>query len=168
MDAAPGRTRAKSEALVATLFFTATFFSLGEAAFEAHVNYPAWLLIGDGSFRDYHRAITARIGFLLVPLAASLVLNLLLLWRRPPAIPRWSVWATLALQLVAWASAVLIQIPIQAQLSEGGYSRELIERLIRTDFAYRKVPGYLRLVLASWMLYRVATPDPRAGLRPGA
>jgi len=30
--------------LTATLFFVFTFFSLGEAAFEAHVNYPAWLV----------------------------------------------------------------------------------------------------------------------------
>jgi len=35
------------------------------------------------------------------------------------------VWTT--------ASAILVQIPIQIQLSAAGYSRELLERLIGTD-----------------------------------
>lgn len=96
-----------------------------------------------------------------MPIAASLVLNVLLLWWRPPEIPRWAVWATLALQAVAWTSAALVQIPIQARLSADGYSRELIERLIWTDFAYRKVPAYLRLALTGWMLYRVAAGNRR-------
>jgi len=145
--------------LTATLFFVFTFFSLGEAAFEAHVNYPAWLRISDESFRAYHQAVSGRIAFLIIPLALSTVLNLLLVWWRPPPIPAWSVWTTLGLQLVAWVSAVWIQIPIQMQLSAGGYSMELLQRLIWTDLVYRKLPGYVRLLIASWMLYRVVKSD---------
>src|SRR5688572_6522151 len=103
--------------IVLTLFFILSFFSLGEAAFEAHVNYPAWLRISDESFGPYHRAITARIGVLLVPLALTALLNILLLWWRPKPIPRWALWTTLALQVVAWLSAFLVQIPIQMQLN---------------------------------------------------
>ena len=35
------------------------------------------------------------------------------------------------------------------------YSVELIQRLIWTDMLYRKVPGYVRLVIVGWMLYGV-------------
>ena len=38
------------------------------------------------SFGPYHRAITARIGFLIVPLALTTLLNVLLLWWRPPSV----------------------------------------------------------------------------------
>ena len=146
---------ARAGSLIATLFFAVTFFSVGEAAFEAHVNYPAWLLISDDSFGPYHREITARIPFLLVPIGISMVLNVLLLWRRPPSIPLWSLWATLGLQLLAWLSTAFIQIPIQRQLGAGGYSRELLERLIWTDLLYRKLPSYVRLAVAGWMLHGV-------------
>ena len=48
----------------------------------------------------------------------------------------------------------MIQIPIQRRLSSGGYSDELLERLISTDLPYRKWPGYLRAAIA-WMLFSI-------------
>jgi hypothetical protein len=142
--------------LVATLFFAFTFFSFGEAVFEGHVNYPAWLHITDrASFEGYHQALSARIGILIVPLVLSTILNAALLLWRPRAIPAWPVWVTLALMLVIWISTVSIQLPIQMQLASGGYSADRLQRLISTDLLYRKVPGYLRLLVAGWMLYRV-------------
>lgn len=149
--------------LMGTLFFAFAFFSAGEAAFEAHVNYPAWLHIGDGSFRAYHQAVSARIAFLLVPLFLSTLLNVLLLSWRPPGIPTWSVWVTLGLQLVAWVSAASVQIPIQAELSASGYSTDLLNRLIWTDLLYRKVPLYVRLLIVGWMMYRALTAAAAAG-----
>jgi hypothetical protein len=119
------------------------------------VNYPAWLQISDDSFPAYHRVISARIGFLIVPLVLATLLNVVLIWLRPAAVASWTVWATLAMHALAWGSALLVQIPIQVQLSQDGYSRELIERLIWTDLLYRKMPGYLRLLIMGWMLYGV-------------
>lgn len=150
-------TRSTAAESILTLFFVLSFFSIGEAAFEAHVNYPAWLHISDQSFAPYHGAITARVGFFIVPLALSTVLNVLLLRWRPAAIPLWAVWTTLALQIVAWLSAWLVQIPIQTQLGAAGYSRHLLERLIWTDLMYLKVPSYIRLVMTAWMLHRVVS-----------
>ena len=143
-------------AVIGTLFFVFTFFSFGEAAFEGHVNYPAWLRITDrASFLAYHQALSSRIGVLIVPLVLSTILNAALLRWRPRAIPAWSVWLTLALMIVTWISTVSIQIPIQMQLSAEGYSLAGLQQLIATDLLYRKLPGYVRLLVASWMLYRV-------------
>jgi hypothetical protein len=146
--------------MIATLFFALSFFSFGEAVFEGHVNYPAWLRISDQSFVPYHQEIAARIGFLIVPLVLTTVLNILLIWWRPPSIPLWAVWSTLALQILMWLSTVLVQIPIQMRLSSGGYSSDLLERLIWTDFLYRKVPGYIRLAITGWMLYFAVKAEP--------
>ena len=148
-------TTSKAGDVVATLFFMSSFFSMGAAVFEGQVNYPAWLRISDQSFIAYHQAIGARIGFLIVPLVLATVFNILLLWRRPASIPLWAVWSTLALQGAMWVSTVAIQVPIQFRLGAQGYSSELLHRLIWTDLLYRKLPGYARLAITGWMLYRV-------------
>jgi hypothetical protein len=149
--------------MIATLFFALTFFSFGAAVFEGHVNYPAWLRISDQSFVPYHRAISERIGVLIVPIVLSTVFNILLIWWRPLSIPLWAVWSTLALQTLMWVSTVLIQIPIQMRLSAGGYSGDLLQRLIWTDLLYRKVPGYIRVAITGWMLYFAVKAAPVGG-----
>jgi len=143
----------KLQDIIATLFFAFSFFSFGEAVFEGHVNYPAWLVISDQSFQAYHQALSSRIAFLIVPLALTTVLNVLLIWWRPPCIPGWAVWTTLGLSVSGWISTLSLQIPIQMQLYAHGYSAELLQRLIWTDLLYRKIPGYIRLVIVGWMLY---------------
>lgn len=148
-----------ARAVTLTAFFVLSFFSLGEAAFESHVNYPAWLHISDASFLAYHRQLSARIGVMLVPLATTIVLNVVLLVWPPASVTRGPLWATLALHVLMVLSTVTVQIPIQLRLGTEGYSREAIERLIWTDLWYRKLPGYIRLAITAWMLHR-ATARP--------
>jgi uncharacterized BrkB/YihY/UPF0761 family membrane protein len=139
--------------LTAAVFFVLTFFSAGGATVESFVNYPTWLLIGKNEFPHFHQALGPRIVVtMVIPLLLSTVMNIALFWSRPPAISRWSVWATLLLALFIWVASILVQIPIQTQLDESGFSREAIEKLIETDLFFRTVPGYLRLALSCWML----------------
>lgn len=141
---------------VAAAFLLLTFYTAGGGTVESFVNYPTWLLIGEAEFKAYHHALGPRIVFtLVVPLLLSTGFNVLLFWFRPAAIPRWSVWATLLLVLFTWISTALIQIPIQAQLGESGFSRAAIERLIATDLPFRVVPSYLRLAVSFRMLLLV-------------
>lgn len=135
------------------VFFLLTFFSGGGATVESFVNYPTWLLIGETNFKAYHNALGPRIVLTMVlPYLASTVFNVLLFWHRPASVPRWAVWVTLGFAVLGWVSTAAIQIPIQAQLSETGFSREAIERLIATDLPLRVIPGFLRLGVAFWML----------------
>lgn len=141
---------------IIALFFLLTFFSAGGAAVESFVNYPTWLLLDQSDFKAYHNALGPRIVWsMVVPLLLSTVFNVLLFWFRPASVPRWSVWVTLVLVLFILVATITVQIPIQTQLGETGYSREAIERLIRTDLPMRAVPGYLRLGIAFWMLLRL-------------
>ena len=138
---------------VTALFFMLSFFGAGGGTVESFVNYPTWLLIGENEFQAFHQALGQRIIItMVIPMALSTVFNVLLFWYRPSVIPRWTVWVTLALALISWISSALIQIPIQIQLSETGYSREAIERLIATDLPLRAIPNFSRLGIAFWML----------------
>jgi uncharacterized BrkB/YihY/UPF0761 family membrane protein len=60
----------------------------------------------------------------------------------------------LFLNLIALVSTIAIQIPIQLELSKG-FSSELIERLISTDFVYRRIPMFLLAIVNFTMLFRV-------------
>ncbi|MBC7922698.1 MAG: hypothetical protein H7Z75_16590 [Ferruginibacter sp.] len=155
---------------VTAVFFLLTFFSAGGGTVESLVNYPTWLLIGAAEFKAYHQALGPRIvASMVLPALFATVFNVLMLWFRPSAIPRWSVWTLFILGLIGWVSTAVIQIPIQAQLDETGFSKEAIERLISTDLPLRVIPGFLRLGLAFWMLLRIMTPyaHQTSGLAPG-
>jgi hypothetical protein len=144
-----------THSLTTAAFFLFTFFSAGGATVESFVNYPTWLLIGEDGFQAFHQALGPRIVVtMVIPLLLSTGLNVVLFWHRPLAIPRWSVWVTLLLVSCIWASSALLQIPIQAQLDESGFSKEAIEQLIASDLSFRTVPGYIRLAFSFWMLLK--------------
>ena len=144
---------------ITAVFFLLTFFSAGGGTVESLVNYPTWLLLGAADFKAFHNALGPRIVLTMVmPYLASTVFNVLLFRRRPAQVPRWSIWVTVGLAGLGWVSTAAIQIPIQAQLSETGFSREAIERLIATDLPLRTIPGLLRVGVVFWMLLRVLRP----------
>ena len=146
--------------------FALVFYGTGAACIESFVNYPSWRLIGATDFAAYHRFITPRVVALLVaPALLGTAFTLLLLWRRPPAVPRWAVWAAIALQAVVWVSTATVQVPMQLQFSAGNVSIPLIGRLIETNFWFRRVPYGLCAGLFVWMAARVmrAGDDGRAG-----
>lgn len=137
------------------LAFALVFYGNGAALIESFVNYPSWHLIGAESFPAYHRFIGPRvIAFLVAPAVLGTVLTIVLLRFRPAAIPLWSVWVAILLQLVVWVSTATIQVPIQLQLAEQGASAPLLERLIETNWWLRRVPYGACAALFLWMASR--------------
>ena len=135
---------------------TLVFYGTGAAFIESFVNYSSWHLVGAAEFTRYHRFISPRIlAYLVAPLLLGTVFTVLLLWFRPPAIPIWAVWLAIALQAIVWASTAAIQVPIQIQLSANGLSLPAIDRLIETNFWFRRVPYGLCAGLFMWMASRV-------------
>ncbi|HYH82474.1 MAG TPA: hypothetical protein VEX86_21965 [Longimicrobium sp.] len=140
--------------------FALVFYGNGAAFIESFVNYPSWRLIGTDEFIVYHQFISPRVLALLVaPALLGTVFTILLLWKRPGEIPRWAVWAAIAVQAVVWVSTVSTQIPIQIQLSQQGMSVELIERLIVTNFWLRRVPYAVCAALFLWMAAQTMGAD---------
>lgn len=135
--------------------FALVFYVLGAAFLEGFVNYRTWRLIGAAEFRAYHQAITPRVVvFLVVPAFLTLVLTFILLWWRPSPIPRWSVWLSLALNLVAAVVSITSQVPIQMEFDRSGLSLPLLDRLILMDWL-RKVPISINAILFLWMMSKV-------------
>jgi hypothetical protein len=144
------------------LAFALVFYGNGAAYIESFVNYPSWHLVGSDAFLDYHRFIGPRvIAFLVVPALLGTVLTIILLWFRPAAVPLWSVWVAILLQLVVWASTATIQVPIQLQLAVHGASPALLERLMETNWWFRRVPYTVCAALFLWMATQAIAPHER-------
>jgi len=133
--------------------FALMFYGLGASFVESFVNYPTWPLIGAAEFKAYHQALSPLvIGYMVVPMLVGTSLTLLLAWLRPAPIPAWAIWLSVGLQLVVWVSTAAIQLPIQFQLSSDGLSLPLIQKLISTNFWFRKIPQVINIVLFMWMM----------------
>ena len=136
--------------------FALVFYGTGAAFIEGFVNYASWPLISGDAFVAYHRFISPRvIAFLVAPLLLGTAFTIAMVWARPAAIPAWAVWAAIAAHAIVWVSTVTIQLPIQFQLSAQGQSVALIERLIATNFWWRRIPYGLCAGLFLWMAARV-------------
>lgn len=137
------------------LTFALVFYVMGAAFLEGFVNYRTWHLIGAAEFKAYHQALTPRVvAFLVAPAFLVIVLTFLLLRWRPSPIPRWSVWLSLVLNLVAVIVSVTSQIPIQAEFDRSGLSLTLLDRLILMDWL-RKGAVIMSAILFLWMMAKV-------------
>ena len=148
------------------VFIVLTFYGLGAGYLESFVNYPLWHIIGaTDRWVAYHEALGPRVVIVLaIPaLALSLIANLLLFVRRPPAVPAWTVAATLSLLLLSTASTLVIQIPIQMAL-DVAYDRAALDRLISSSLWLRDVPGGIRAVVAAYMLRLVVSGSMPVGV----
>ena len=94
------------------------------------------------------------IAFLVAPALLGTLCTALLLRFRPAAIPLWSVWVAVALQMVVWVSTATIQLPMQLELAAHGYSAPLVERLIETNWWLRRLPYAACAVVFLWMAAR--------------
>ncbi len=138
------------------LMFALVFYVAGAAFVQSFVNYPTWNLIGAVDFKWYHQAMGSLIIWVMVlPWFVEILLTVLLFWLRPQTIPRRAVAVALILNLIALASTIMIQLPIQNRLSDYGPSPELLERLLATD-PIRWIPLILKMPLYLWMMYVVA------------
>jgi len=143
----------RSSAWLFLITFSLIFYGVGASFVESFVNYPTWRLIGAGEFLKYHQAIGPLvIGFMVIPMMIGTVLTILLVWFRPAGIPGWAIWLSIVLQILVWISTAFIQVPIQIELSSSGLSLPLIDRLIVTNFWFRKVPQILNTLLFLWMM----------------
>jgi hypothetical protein len=133
--------------------FALVCYGVGASFVESFVNYPTWALVGAMEFRAFHEAVGQLvIRYMVIPMLFTTALTVLLLWFRPGPVPRWALWLSIGLQLVTWASTAAIQLPIQFELSRDGVSLALLERLIVTNWWFRRVPNLVNAFLFVWMM----------------
>jgi hypothetical protein len=138
------------------LAFALIFYANGAAFVESFVNYPSWRLVGANEFIRYHQFISPRVvAFLVVPALSATVLTAVMLKFRPAAIPLWSVWTALGLQIIVWVSSAAIQIPMQVEFSSKGFSEETLAKLLISNFWLRRIPLAAAAALFVWMTHKV-------------
>lgn len=145
----------KISAIVFSVYILLAFYVFGGGIVNSLVAYRTWRVVGANEFPEFHHIDSS----LIIPLFVvffflSFVPQILLLWFRPVVISRWLVWLALLFNFIALISTITIQMPIQVELDKK-FSIELIERLISTDFIYRRIPMLLMALINFIMLYKV-------------
>ena len=155
----------KISSVVFSVYILLSFYVFGGGIVNSLVAYRTWRAVGANEFPKFHEIDSS----LIIPLFVvffflSFLLQILLFWFRPMVISKWLVWLALFFNLITLVSTINIQIPIQVELGKK-FSLELIERLISTDFIYRRIPMLLLAIINFIMLYKVVKhssnkPDP--------
>ncbi len=149
--------RNRISAIVFTVYIVMTFYVFGGGIVNSLVAYKTWRAVGAEEFPAFHQIDSKLIIPLFVIFAfLSFIPQILLFWSRPMVIPRILVWLALLCNIIALASSIIIQIPIQIE-PDKQFSLELIDRLIATDFTYRKIPMILMAIINTVMLYKVVS-----------
>lgn len=158
-------TKNKISTIVFSVYILLAFYVFGGGIVNSLVAYRTWRAVGANEFPEFHQIDSA----LIIPLFViffflSFIPQILMFWFRPMTISRWLVWSALFFNLITLVSTITIQIPIQVELDKR-LSLELIEKLISTDFIYRRIPMFLLAIINFIMLYKVVkhsitTPNP--------
>jgi uncharacterized BrkB/YihY/UPF0761 family membrane protein len=145
----------KISTIVFSVYILLAFYVFGGGIVNSLVAYKTWRAVGANEFPAFHQIDSA----LIIPLFVIFYLlcfipQILLFWFRPMVIPKWLVLTALVLNLITLVSTITIQIPIQLELDKA-FSLKLIDRLVSTDFMYRRIPMVLMAIINFIMLYRV-------------
>ena len=141
--------------IVFSVYILLVFYVFGGGVVNSLVAYRTWRAVGADEFPEFHQIDSS----LIIPLFViffllSFIPQILLFWFRPRVIPKSLVWLALLFNTITLVSTITIQIPIQVELDKL-FSLELIERLIATDFIYRRIPMLLMAIINFIMLYKV-------------
>ena len=145
----------KISSIAFSIYILLAFYVFGGGIINSLVAYRTWRWVGADEFPKFHQIDSS----LIIPLFViffflSFIPQILLFWFRPVVISKWLVWLALLFNLITLVSTIIIQIPIQVELDKE-FSLELIERLISTDFIYRRIPMFLLAIINFIMLYKV-------------
>lgn len=150
---------------VPDLLFVAAFalslYCVGGGAIEGFVTYPTWPHVGAAEFKGFHRVVDPRvIGWLVVPFVAATLATAALIPFGPERLPRWMPAAALTLQAITWIATLAVEVPIQRRLSRDGYSKPLLERMMRVDRLFRQLPNLaLALLFVGMALVLFSSAD---------
>lgn len=145
----------KISTIVFSVYILLAFYVFGGGIVNSLVAYRTWRAVGANEFPEFHHIdSTLIIPLFVIFFFLSFIPQILLIWFRPMVIPKWLVWLALLFNFITLVSTITIQIPIQVELDKK-FSLELIERLISTDFLYRRIPMLLLAAVNFIMLYKV-------------
>jgi len=138
--------------------FALLFYSFGSSGVEADVDYAFWPFIGAADWLPYRHSgsLGIFVGLFLLPAFLPILLKLPLIWLRPPGLAKG--WVLLSLAADVWVfyiTATYFVPKLQLPLDKG-FSRLLIEELLRNNFLLRGSVILAMYALMAWLFLRVA------------
>lgn len=101
-------------------FSLLSFYSCGTAMMDYFLLYPSRYLVGENEFIAYHKLLEAAILPVSVfPFLLITILNVFLIWFRPPHVSKRLIWISLVCLILDLVSTALFQAPWNFELSEG-------------------------------------------------
>ena len=142
--------------------FALLFYSAGTADMDGNVGFYLWPAIGAVDWLPFRQSGSLAIfaGVFLLPGFLPLLLHIPLIWLRPAGLPRWGVLLLLA--TYAWVffiTATYFVPKLQLPLDKG-FSRPLIEELLRNDFRLRGAMFTAMYFVMAWLFLKVAAGRP--------
>jgi hypothetical protein len=133
----------------------ATLVMVGVIWFVQVVHYPLFAGVGAAGFRGYAAEHGRRTTWVVAPpMLVELGTGLMLVWRRPDAMPAAWAWAGVALLAVVWAATFGLAVPRHAELGRG-FDARAHRRLVRSNWV-RTVAWTLRGALVVLVAARTA------------
>lgn len=143
-----------------------SMYSLGGAAVEEFVYYPAWKVVGATEFPAFHQSLSDRlIPAFVAPFFLSVLLSGLLIWARPTEVSAKLVLLAFLMNLTIFLATIGWAIPIQMQLGKE-QSLEAIDRLIGIDRPWRLLPGLVVGAANCGILFGLCSGAGRRALPP--
>lgn len=146
------------------LFFFLSFYCFGAGMMDSFVIYHGWKFVSAADFAKVHQETGSRIVpvFVFATLLMT-VMTIVMLWKRPVIIPKSWVVAALTCEITSWVSSAIIQIPIQAKLSQG---KDIValERLLLTDWI-RIIAWVVYIIIVSRMVVLILSTYERNMVR---
>ena len=126
-------------------FFALFFYVWGTTNLEGLMNYPFWRDMGQMISNDNFIKLRADHGWkvfplLVAPLVLLQVVTIALVVVAPPSLPRSTLFAVLAVELLYMGVTIFLEIPIHRSHDTQGYNLALFHRLITIDIWLRKLP----------------------------
>ena len=143
--------------IIFTIVFCVALFTWGTGYIEGFVAYPTWLKVGATDWLAYRQAVSGPVffGVFLIPGYLPLIMLIPMFWKRPIGIPKYLV--TIMLCAILWIfviTAIYFVPDLQMELDKG-YSKNLIEDLIKYDFPMRGIAGLVFMFTALYMFIKI-------------
>jgi hypothetical protein len=111
------------------------FYDLGMTWVLQLMHYPLYHNVGAADFSNYVQANNQRAALpAILPALATLVVSLLLVWRRPNTVTILEAWLAVTLNVAVLVSTAVWQGRLHGQLVELGKSDAMIDVLVRTNW----------------------------------
>jgi hypothetical protein len=117
------------------LCFALAWYNVSSTWVAQLVMYPLYQIVGRSEFIAYHHTYSSFIPIpIIFPAVALSIASVLLVWFRPANVPSSLIVIGVLLPVLIWCISATFQFRYHAQLASGGFSEEVVHKLILSNW----------------------------------